>query len=98
MAYEIYRTPRSRIAEIVPTVLEMLESNINSYDCMGMTALMWAAARGHSEVVKMLLQREGVNLNQKDVRWGSTPLSWAATKGHEGVVEVLLEREGVNPD
>jgi len=85
------------IAEIVPTVLEMLESNVNSYDCMGMTALMWAAARGHSEVVKMLLQREGVNLNQKDVRWGSTPLSWAATKGHEGIVKMLL-RNVVNPD
>jgi len=86
------------IAGIVPAVLEMREWDVNAYDCMGMTALTWAAARGHEEVVTMFLRREDVNLNQADTEYGHTPLSWAAKKGHLGIVKMLLGREGVNPD
>ena len=46
----------------------------------------------------MLLEREDVNPDQPDTKYGRTPLSWAATKGHESVVKMLLEREDVNPD
>jgi len=86
------------IEEIMSAVLEMKEWDVNAFDCMGMTALTWAAARGHEEVVKMFLGREDVHLNQADTEYGRTPLSWAARGGHEGIVKILLEREGVNPD
>ena len=86
------------IAEIVSTMLEMKEWDVNAYDCMGMTALTWAAREGHEEVVKVLLQREDVNLDQADTLCGRTPLSWAAWNGHEVVVKMLLEREDVNLD
>ena len=86
------------IAEIVPAVLEMKKWDINAYDCMGMTALTWAAARGHEEVVKMFLGQEDINLGQADTEYGRTPISWAAHNGHEGIVKILLEREDVNPD
>jgi len=86
------------IAEIVPAVLEMKEWDVNAYDCRGMTALTWAAAIGHEEVVKIFLGREGVNLNQADKEYGRTPLSWAAGNGHSRIVKMLLEREGVNPN
>jgi len=86
------------IAGIAPAVLEMQEWNVNAYDCMGMTVLTWAAARGHEEVVKMFLGREDVNPDQADTEYGQTPLSWAAKNGHEGIVKMLLERGGVNPD
>ena len=86
------------IAGIVPAVLEMRDWDVNAYDCMGMTALTWAAARGHSEVVTMFLGREDVNPDQADTEYGLTPLSWAARNGHEGIVKMLLERQGVNPD
>ena len=86
------------IAEIVPAVLEMKEWDVNAYDCRGMTALTWAAAIGHEEVVKIFLGREGVNLNQVDQEYGRTPLSWAAGNGHSRIVKMLLEREGVNPN
>ena len=86
------------IAGIAPAVLEMKEWDVNSYDCMGMTALTWAAARGHSEVVTMFLGREDVNPDLADTAYGRTPLSWAAKYGHEGIVKMLLERQGVNPD
>jgi len=86
------------IAAIVSAVLELKEWDVNAYDCMGMTALTWAAARGHEEVVMMFLGREGVDPNQADTRYGQTPLSWAAEKGHEGIIRMLLGREGVSPD
>ena len=86
------------IAGIVPPVLEMRVWDVNAYDCMGMTALTWAAARGHLEVVTMFLGREDVNPDQADTEYGQTPLSWAAKKGHEGIVKMLLGRKDVNPD
>ena len=86
------------IGGIVSTVLEMKEWDVNACDCMGMTALTWAAKRGHEEVVNILLEREGINLDQADTKYGRAPLSWAAENGHEGVVKILLGREDVNPD
>ena len=84
--------------EIFSGVLGMKEWDINRTDCMGSTALTWAAGKGHQEVVKMLLERGDVNPDQPDTGYGQTPLSCAALGGHEGVVKMLLEREEVNPD
>jgi len=86
------------IAEIVPAVLVMREWDVNECDCMGLTALTWAAARGHEGIVKMLLGCEGVNPDQADTEYGRTPLSWAAMNGHEGMVKIILERKDVNPN
>jgi len=53
---------------------------------MGSTALTWAARKGRAEVVKMLLEREGVNPDRADtaILYGRTPIPWAAEGGHEG--------------
>jgi len=82
----------------VPAALEMKGWDVNAYDWTEMTALIWAARRGHEEVVKMLLGREDVNPDQADTAYGRTPLSWAAKNGHSGIVKMLLQREEVNPD
>jgi len=50
-------------------------------DNLGRTPVWWAAKRGYSEVVKLLLEREEVNPNQADNRYGRTPLSEAAEEG-----------------
>ena len=86
------------IAEIVAGVLEMKEWDVNARDCMGVTALTWAAIKGYEEVVKMFLEREDVDPDQGDTRYGQTPLSLAAENRHEGVVKMLLERKDVNPN
>jgi len=39
--------------------------DVNVKDNSGMTALMWAADWGHSEIVKLLLD-EGADVNAKD--------------------------------
>ena len=85
------------IVEIVAGVLEMKEWNVNATDCMGSTALTWAAGKGYEEVVKILLAREDIDPDQADTKYGQTPLSWAAENGHERVVKMLLERKDVNP-
>jgi len=85
------------IVEIVGTVLEMKKWDVNATDCMGSTALIWAARKGNEEVVKILLERKDVNPNQPDADYRRRPISWAAAGGHEGVVKTLLEREDVNP-
>ena len=86
------------IVEMVAPTLEMREWDVNATDCMGSTALTWAAWKGHEEIVKILLEREDVNPNQADTVYGQTPLSWAAECGHEEVVKMLLEQEGVELD
>ncbi|HEX5707005.1 MAG TPA: ankyrin repeat domain-containing protein [Pyrinomonadaceae bacterium] len=57
----------------------------------GQTALFKAAERGHTEVVKLLLER-GAAVNLRDTFYGATPISWALQKGHVGVVRALLEK------
>ena len=86
------------MVEIAAAVLAMKEWDLNVADCTGNTALTWAAIRGHGGVVKMLLEREDVNLNQEDTKYGWTPLLWATWKGHSAVVRMLLERGDVNPN
>ena len=86
------------IVEIFLAVLEVKEWDVNAIDNASCTPLMWAAIRGHEEVVKMLLERGDVNPDLADGMWSRTPLMWAAQLGHEGVVNVFLEREVVNPN
>ena len=58
-------------------------------DDIGMTALMWAAKRRHTEVVRLLAEHEG---GMQD--WsGYTALMGAAQHGHKEVVEIFLEHE-----
>jgi len=86
------------IVELLPSVLEMKKWDLNQSDCTGCTALIWAAIKGYEGVVRVLSEREDINPDQTDTKYGQTPLCWAAEKGNEGVVRTLLEREDVNPD
>jgi len=70
---------------------------VNATDRIGSTALTWAAGKGHAEVVKMLLEREGVNPDRADTIYGRTPISWAVEGGMRGSKGVFRTR-GVNPD
>ena len=87
-----------RYEEIVVTLLETNQLDVQATDFHGNTAIIWAAREGHERVVKVLLERNGVNPNTPDNECGQTPLSWAAKNGHEGVVKMLLEQKDVNPN
>ena len=63
----------------------------------GFSGLHCASVFGIVEIVAVLVQMEGCDINQIDSQ-GNTSLAWAARNGHEAVVNILLERDDVNPD
>ena len=83
------------IEEIVASLVEVEGYNINQSDCMGNTALMWAAQNRHEGVVKILLGRGDISPNKPN-HCGRTPLRCAVSSGHGGVVKFLLGREDIN--
>ena len=56
----------------------------------GRTAISYAAGRGHTDTVNLLVEM-GLEIELKD-REGQTPLHWAAREGHESTVKLLLEK------
>jgi len=85
------------IVEVVAALIERKGCDINQSDCMGLTALVWAARQGNEGVVRLLLSRNNVNPDRPDED-GQTPLLWASFYGREGAVKLLLARNDVNPD
>ena len=61
------------------------------------SGLHCASFLGIVELVTVLLNDEGCDVNQRDCA-GRTPLAWAANNGHEEVVKTLLEWKNVKPD
>ena len=64
-------------------------ADVNAIDNDGITALMWASARGYTDVVRFLLEN-GANVNVK-ANDGLTALIWASDNGCVEVVRLLLE-------
>ncbi len=61
----------------------------------GHTALTVAAAKGHADVVQLLLMLRGPTLNLNALaKRGKTALHWASIGGHADVVELLLGVRG----
>jgi hypothetical protein len=81
--------------EIVRLLLDAGEDP-NRYNPIGghshSTPLHQAAAGGHEEMVKLLVER-GARLDMKDVLWHGTPAGWAKHEGKLKVEKCLRERE-----
>lgn len=56
-----------------------------------------ASRGGHGAVIRLLLERGGVEADSK-YKYGQTPLWWAAERGREGIVRLLLERDSVGAE
>ncbi|KAL3456000.1 hypothetical protein BJX64DRAFT_53254 [Aspergillus heterothallicus] len=57
--------------------------------------LSYAAEKGHTELVRLLLNAHPSSVNVPD-SFGSTPLAWASAYGHVCVVQQLLDSDGVD--
>jgi ankyrin repeat protein len=60
----------------------------------GQTPLCWAAAKGHTGIVNLLLTLGADPDSESKNR--QTPLAWAAANGHEDVVDLLIKTKHVN--
>jgi ankyrin repeat protein len=56
----------------------------------GQTALHQAVVRGDQEIVKLLLNTSGININQQDASHGMTALHLAVLFGHQEIIQLLL--------
>ena len=81
------------IVEVVTSLIRRRDYDINQRDCMGFTALMWAAQQGNEAVVRKLLAQGNANPDKPE----KTPLWSAAKKGYERV-KLLVARNTVKPD
>lgn len=63
--------------------------DVNAKSNYGATALSFACDKGHTEVVRLLLER-GADPNVKDTFYGEMPIGWALDKGHTEVVKLML--------
>lgn len=77
--------------------LEMVHSlirtgiSIEEQDADGATPLMWAAYKGYTRIVEILID-SGANLWAADWTYGNTALMGAAANGHREVLQLLISR------
>ncbi len=65
--------------------------DVNAANSHGQSALMWAAAFGRADVVRLLLGR-GVSVDTRDKVHGRTALLYAAQNGQTAAIDMLLAR------
>ncbi len=65
--------------------------DVNAANSYGGTALAFAADKGRTEVVNLLLER-GAAVNVKDSFYGATPLTWAVSHGYAEIARALLAK------
>lgn len=68
---------------------------LHEHDENGLTAVHWAADRGHTEILDLLL-KNGANVNITDKESNQTPLHYAVSCGHSESVRILL-KHGADP-
>jgi outer membrane protein assembly factor BamB len=73
-------------------VVALLDSgvNVNALSRYNVSALGFAAERGHADVVRLLVER-GADVNVTDSFYGSRPLDFALRGGHLEIALYLLE-------
>lgn len=64
-------------------------ADIDTFNEMGITALMWAAMEGRADLVKLLVN-QGADVNMS-TKTGNTALIWAASNNHTDIIETLLQ-------
>ena len=70
---------------------ETLREIINTRDNMGRTALMYACAHGHFNIVQYVVSQHGIQVDAFCDNDGRLPLHIACQEGHSNIVQYLIE-------
>jgi ankyrin repeat protein len=73
----------------------LTKENLNCADGKDRSPLSYAAEEGHTDMVKMLLGQESIDVNMTGED-GKAAISWAATNGHEDIVRLLLAADNID--
>ena len=84
--------------QITKSILDRPNVDPNSGSRSGPTALGAACATANLDLVKLLLNREGIDINRRCTSLGRTPLFRAVDRGDVGIVKLLLDRYDINPN
>ncbi|KAJ3675649.1 hypothetical protein LUZ60_004691 [Juncus effusus] len=69
-------------------IISKYGADFDSLDNDGRTPLHWAAYKGHTDTVRLLLFRDAYQGRQD--KFGGTPVHWAAVRGHTEICTVLV--------
>ena len=80
--------------ELITKLLKKYKADVNCRDNNGEAALHFAASWGRSDVVKILLQVPGIDVNVRDTK-GMTPLNAGSREGDNAydAIEMLVKRK-----
>ncbi|KAH9149854.1 hypothetical protein AeRB84_007204, partial [Aphanomyces euteiches] len=105
---EFVKAVRNGDAEAVKTLLDSgfdvnTQTTIQSTDCEGKdnmegSVLMYASRHGHTDMVRLLLAQDRIDVNAKQkgrMQMGWSSLILAAANGHGEIVQLLLNCDGI---
>ena len=78
--------------QFIKNLLEYSKIYVNWQNSGGETALMRATYIGHTENVKLLLERPEILVNLKDILVGFSSFVWATKNGHTEIIELLKNK------
>jgi outer membrane protein assembly factor BamB len=96
LSEELFQAARVGDAKAV-TALLAKGADVNAKTPYGATALSFASDKGHTEVVRVLLQNKA-DVNTKDTFYQALPVFWAVDRGHGPIVKLLIEAGAKNPE
>ena len=73
--------------QVVQVLLHTKIVDVNAKDIFGRPPIFWAAAQGHENIVRLLLE-VGAGWILEDIN-GETPLSMAKKNGHNNIAKML---------
>ena len=86
--YLIHSAENNNLAHV--RIMLSLNADVNTTDAHGNTALIWASYYGHTDIVRLLVTVENINLDYVDHE-GCSALYWAEKKQHTECAEILRQ-------